>query len=274
MDRLDAISGPMKASLSAARIRADDVQVVAESDMDVDGRFGQSWLVVSDRELVSIDAHGAIIRRLPFDDVRAVRVESLVGGAALLADVGSEACEMARYSNAGAGKFGYLARWLTEGVEHRNGKRDDEPVWDYKPQKKFCPSCGLPLPDEFSPCPACSKKSQALRRILGYLRPYTTKAVLLTVFSVIGISLELIPPYFTRILIDDVLVVPEAIATTPATPVFGDWFRGMRTVAVALAVAVSLVGVSYLLATVLAIVRGCWSCWFPTVRTMGVVSGG
>lgn len=70
---------------------------------------------------------------------------------ASLADTGSESMELVRYSNAAAGKFSYVARWLTERLEHRRGKREEAPVWDYKPENKFCRSCGLPLPDEFSP---------------------------------------------------------------------------------------------------------------------------
>ena len=261
MAKLDTIPDTVRASLSAAGVDAAAVQVAALSDMAVGGTFGQCWLLVTDTEALTLDAAGKVAKRVALKGVQAVRVEHLVGGGALLADMGSESAELVRYSNAEGGKFGYLARWLTEGLEHRRGKRDEAPVWDYKPEKKFCRSCGLPLPDEFSPCPACTKKSRALRRMLGYLRPYTGKAALLTVFSVAGVGLELIPPYFTRVLLDDVLLTPEALAKTPATPVIGPWFRDLSTVAVALAVAVALVGASQLIATVLGIFRGRMHAW-------------
>ena len=111
--------------------------------------------------------------------------------------------DLIRYSNSCAAKFGFVSRYIGDEIEYRNGERDEAPIWDYKVEEHSCKACGLLLADEFSPCPACTKKHRVMLRIFSYMRPYRSRALLYILFVIVSTLILLFPPYFMRILIDD-----------------------------------------------------------------------
>ena len=256
MSKLDALTNSVASALSSAGVEAPAVEVAAVSDIGLDGAFGQSWLVLAHGELLRLDAEGTIDRRVAMDQVHAVRIDSMVGGSALMVDVDGDTAEMVRYSNAQAGKFGYVARWLGELVEHRTGKRDEAPTWDYKPPRTACPQCGLPLADEFAPCPACTHKGRTLLRLFSYLKPYKNWAVMLALFTIAGTILELVPPIVTKALLDDVLARPDEKAATAPTTLIGPALRSIDSGAVALLAGIGCMVVMHLISMAFSIVHG------------------
>ena len=52
-------------------------------------------------------------------------------------------------------------------------------------------------------------KFATLGRIASYLKPYKTRAIVLALASIVTTVAELIPPYVTKLIVDDVLVLPE-----------------------------------------------------------------
>jgi ATP-binding cassette subfamily B protein len=260
MPELDALPPSHVAALATAGVDTDKTVVAVKSDVRADTTFGDEWFVVTDAELLVLDAGGSVIYRVPTADVSAVRAETVVGGGILTLQIGNDALDIIRYSNACAARFGYVAHWLNDTIEWRQGKRDSEPVWDYQEERKFCKTCGLPLQDEYTPCPACTQKHRVFLRILSYLKPYKGAALAVGAFMLVSTVLTLLPTYFTRVMIDDVLATPEQLAANPPTSL-GRVFRAMGTGTLALLVAVICLAGTHALSQLLGIVRGRVHAW-------------
>ena len=268
MYALDSVPASIEAALAAFGISTEHVRFAAESDVTPAGRFDSGWLIVTDDELLSFDADAVLTRRLAIADVRAARSESWVSGGALVVELDDDVIELAHYSNSLNAKFGYIARWLGELVDHRAGKRDDPPNWEYKEEQKFCSRCGLPLPDEYSPCPACSRKSRALLRILGYLRPYLRQSALLLLLGLMATVFQVVPPLFMKYMVDDVLVPPKQEAATDASGPISAFFRGLDSPYTGLGILVGMMAIAAVLATGLAIYQGRLHAWLgPRLAT-------
>ena len=127
-DRLDPLTASVRASLGAAGIDLSRIEVAATSDLRADGMLGESWLVVTEAELLAVDGAGRVVRRVLRNQVKSVQAESLVGGGAFVAEVAGDLIELTSYSNAHQDKFAYLVRWLSEWIDFRAGKRKEEPI--------------------------------------------------------------------------------------------------------------------------------------------------
>ena len=168
--------------------------------------------------------------RVPYSEVVEVRSEAVVDGGLLVLEMMGDALDLIRYSNGLMPKFGYIAKFLSEEIEHRQGKRDEAPMWEYEEEQKFCKACGLPLPDVFLPCPACTKKHRVMLRILSYLKPHKKRAAVVVLLMLVSTLIALMPPYFTKILIDDVLKLNEDLAAAQgaAKTAVGQFFRSFE----------------------------------------------
>ena len=260
---LDALPNVIENALRNEGIEIGSVRFAARTDVAPDGSFGESWFVLTERDVLALDATGAILNRIPYNEVTGIRAEAVVDGGVLVLEKEADAVDILRYSNGLAPKLGYIARFLSEEIEHRQGKREEAPVWDYTEEKKFCQTCGLPLRDEFSPCPACTKKRRVLLRILVYLKPYKLAAAMVILFVIGTTILSLVPPYFSRILVDDVLELNDAARTAHEVSEtrLGQAFREIRTASIALAIAVSCLLIVHIITSFIDIFLGRLSAW-------------
>ncbi|MCZ6680128.1 MAG: ABC transporter ATP-binding protein [Candidatus Poribacteria bacterium] len=272
MTQLDTLPASIEKALQNGGIASEKVRFAAQTDVTPEGSFGEGWFVLADTEILALDAKGTVLHRIPYGDVMEICAEAIVDGGILVLELKRDTVDLIRYSNALAPKFGYIARFLGEEIEYRDGKRDEPPAWDYEEEQKFCKTCGLPLPDEFSPCPACTKKHRVMLRVLSYLAPYKAPAAGMVLFMLVATVLSLVPPYFTRILIDDVLRLNDAIAAPQGTSetALGQIFRSIGTASFALAIAVGFLVASYVITHVLDIFRGRLGAWLTFRMTADI----
>ena len=239
---LDALPDSLEETLQRLNVATEQIRFAVQSDISSTGSYGEEWFVLTDAAIFTVTGGGEVLHYIPYKSVLGIRSEVMVDAALLVLETQEGTVDLIRYSNGCAAKFGFVARFIGDEIEFRNGKRDEAPIWDYKTEDHSCKSCGLLLPDEFSPCPACTKKHKVMLRILSYIKPYRGRAILYTMFLIVGTLITLMPPYFTRILVDDILllsetpnVVPEASETW-----LGEIFRGIQPLAIALSVAVGM----------------------------------
>jgi ATP-binding cassette subfamily B protein len=184
----------------------DDVRIAASSDLAADGNYGERWLAVTDSRVmvVSKDGNGGmeVDIDLPLKEITALEIENLVGAAALCAVVEGRRVDLVRFTSGLSKRF---ARTRTQLDALREGK----PVPEIPEEQHVCPTCGLVLGEETRVCPRCLKKSAVLMRLLGYARPYRARLVLLGLLMLAATAAQLVPPYLTRFLIDDVLTSPH-----------------------------------------------------------------
>ena len=260
---LDALPASLEETLQRLNVPTEQIRFAVQSDINSSGSYGEEWFILTDAAIFTVTGAGEVLHYIPYKSVLAIRAEVVVDAGLLVLETEEGTVDLIRYSNGCAPKFGFVARFIGDEIEFRDGKRDEAPIWDYKPEDHACNSCGLLLPDEFSPCPACTKKHKVMLRILSYIRPYRGRAILYIIFLIVGTLITLVPPYFSRILVDDILQLSEAPNVVPEASEtwLGEIFRGIQPLAVALSVAVGSLLVILVIRTILSIFQQRVGAW-------------
>ena len=260
---LDALPDSLEKTLQSLNIPTGQIRFAVQSDINVSGSYGEAWFILTDAAIFTVTGEGEVVHYIPYQSVLGIRAEVVVDAGLLVLETEEGTVDLIRYSNGCAAKFGFVARFIGDEIEFRNGKREEAPIWDYKSEDHSCKSCGLLLPDEFSPCPACTKKHKVMLRILTYIRPYRGRAILYTIFLIVGTLIALAPPYFTRILVDDILMLSEAPnAVSEASETWlGEIFRGIQPLTVALSVAVGMLLAIMVIRTIFSIFQQRLGAW-------------
>jgi ATP-binding cassette subfamily B protein len=192
---------PIEEIIAAAHPGAE-VRLAARSDLATDGRFGERWFVLAgDRVLVWAPdgAAGELAVDLPLSEISEVEIENLVGGSALRAVIKGQRVDLVSFSNAAADRFGRVRMQLDAVVKGKEIPTPEERI-------NRCPSCGLVLGEDTRVCPRCMRKGATFRRLLGYAGPYRWRLILVGVLMLTGTAFGLVPPYLTKLLLDNVLV--------------------------------------------------------------------
>ena len=260
---LDALPTSIEDTLKTLNIQFKEIRFAVRSDVSSDGTYGEEWFVLSDAAIFTITGAGDVLHYIPYKNVLGILAEIVVDAGLLVLETQEGTIDLIRYSNGCAPKFGFVARFIGDEIDYRDGKRDEAPIWDYKVEEHTCKTCGLTLPDEYAPCPACTKKHRVMLRILSYIRPYRSKAILYVVFIIVGTLISLIPPYFSQILIDDILLLNNANTPTPdgETTWLGNIFRSIQPAAIALSIAIGTLLTTHLIGVLLNILQSRLGAW-------------
>jgi len=196
---------PISAALRAAGGEYDGIQLAAQSDLRSDASFGEQWLLVDATDLWVFERENgaATLRyRFPLGEVQDARVERCVGNGLLQVTAAGQPHVLLHYSVDLTDQFGRIAHYLHERAE----VGADAPLPDLHADGHHCLSCGRPLFDSSSKvCPHCIQRGKLLKRLMGLAQPYWGRLAIIIVFLLAGTLVDLMPPYLTRILIDDVL---------------------------------------------------------------------
>ena len=179
----------------------DQALFTAEGDITADGRIGPARLVATPNTLLRLDLRpdGAETRlTLPLDGISDPRVEDLVDAVALVVNRDGQEFELLR-STAAHAPYLYAAQRRLEALAK------GEPMPDVSDQLRLCPKCSRPLPEDTDICTACLNRGQTLLRLFEFTRPHRGRILWGTVLILAGTIIELIPPYLTKLLVDDVL---------------------------------------------------------------------
>lgn len=259
---LDALPKSIEDTLNTLEIEFKEIRFAVRSDVISSGTFGEEWFILTDVAIFTVTGSGEVLHYIPYKSVLAIRAENVVDAGLLVLETEEGTVDLIRYSNSCSPKFGFVARYIGDEIDYVKGNRDEPPIWDYKIEEHYCKSCGLLLTDEYSPCPACTKKHKIMLRIINYVKPYRGRALLFMGLIISGTLINLIPPYFTKILIDDIL---QFNITTPVpdeqTTWLGNIFRGFQPVLLALSIAVGVLLTVQLISVVLNIFQSRVSAW-------------
>jgi len=184
------------------------------SDMNLDGRYEESVLELTETELRNIC--GDTVRlRISLDEVEFVLCTEFVGNGLLQAQLrDGRQIPVIRYSKTLSERFeevedeinAILGRELTddEKEEQRGPEAPAEGKLTYR-----CPNCGYPLKTQGDVCPKCVKVGSMMWRLVKYLKPYWKEATAGLVLALILTALALMPGLVVRSLIDGPLRLPE-----------------------------------------------------------------
>ena len=260
---LDALPDSLEQTLESLNVGIGQIRFAVQSDINSSGSYGEEWFVLTDVAIFTVTGAGEVLHYIPYDSVLGIRAEVVVDAGLLVLETEAGTVDLIRYSNGCAAKFGFVARFMGDEIEFRGGKRDEAPIWDYKPEDHSCKSCGRLLPDEFSPCPACTKKHKVMLRILSYIQPYRGRAILFIFLIIVGTLISLVPQYFNRILIDDILQLNNLVAPPADTQLtwLGALFRGIQPATVALSIAIGTLLAALVISSIFSIFHGRLAAW-------------
>lgn len=185
----------------------EDRSIRVETDLDRYGRLGHSRLEILNgtaRTFQKTPTGEELIEEHPVAELTNPRLEDLVDATALIADRNGGSVELIRATNRQNLALASAEKRLKAMIE---GK----PLPPVDDSNRLCPKCGRPLPQYNNVCEACVSRGKTLLRLFEYTKPYRGRLIWGTLLSVGGMVLELLPPYLTKILIDETLEKKDSL---------------------------------------------------------------
>ncbi len=194
----------------------DQIRVAQASDLAPNGSFGEQWLLVDDENIHVISTEkGETWERFkfPLKELTDSQIEPCVGNALIKITSAGKQHTLFHFSNELTERFALVAHYLRQIAE----KGSDAEVPDFANEGQSCLSCGRRLLDpSLKVCPSCIKRGQVMRRLFFIARPYWRQSGIKLIMLLALVFVDLLPPYLTRVLIDQVL-------TTQAHPEWLAW---------------------------------------------------
>ncbi|WP_199615943.1 ABC transporter ATP-binding protein [Paenibacillus alkalitolerans] len=187
----------------------------AKTDLQPNGHFGEEWLTFSESEVMLWRADGTQSLKLEMKEIKEARAVNGVGGGTLIADTMKGPVVIVRYTAALSSVFGFAAKLL-----NAVAKDEERPVQSENEFPRYCARCGNPLAQGTQVCPICRNNGKVLVRMLRYAKPYKLKMIAAAFLLVLTAAVEMIPPYLTKVMIDDVLQ-PKDMGSTLLWVVLG-----------------------------------------------------
>ncbi|MFD2612274.1 ABC transporter transmembrane domain-containing protein [Paenibacillus gansuensis] len=172
----------------------------AETDLTTDGKFGKMWFTVNENEVSLWHPAGSSIAHWNISGIKEVRAVSGIGGGALIADTAEDPIVLLRYTASLSAVFSFAAKLITA-----IAKGETRPIATKKEFPLYCSNCGSPLQEGTQTCPMCRNNGKVIFRMLSYAKPYKKQMCLAGLLLILTAILELIPPYLTKVIIDDIL---------------------------------------------------------------------
>jgi ATP-binding cassette, subfamily B, bacterial len=180
----------------------ENVRIALSTDMSAEGIYGEQWLLIDPTSLRVITSdNGSSAQRfsIPLDKIDDAQIEQCVGNGLLNVSVDGKSQVLLHFSNELTERFALVATYLRR-------RKDNDTVPNFKADGNRCVACGRRLLDpSMKVCPSCIKREKVLSRLLQLARPYWGLGILQLILMIMGLGVNLVPPYLTRILIDQVL---------------------------------------------------------------------
>lgn len=173
------------------------------ADFKLDATYGEAALVVTDSLLLcvelSADSEGFFI---PIKDIEKINVRRMYGNAALYVN-GKKRLRFSFASIAAMEAAAEYVKHINEGEDANNALEIVKTVLEK--QKRFCPKCGRALLFPGADCVNCQGKGKMYKRLWYYIKPQRWRLIGCILLSVFTTAMALVPPYITKMLVDDVI---------------------------------------------------------------------
>jgi len=183
------------------------------ADVMPDDAFGERWAFLTNRRLVVLSPNGQagqadIVFEMPLEEVEDAEVRTFVASGALIVRDTKEGHEVVRFTLGAQEEATALCYCLKEIVRQRRegGHVAWMPVPPRRRESHRCSKCGRALRRAGEVCPHCVDKRRLTWRLLSYLEPYKTRAILGLGLTLGMTGLQVLPPYFIKVLVDNVII--------------------------------------------------------------------
>ena len=201
-----------------SHIAADEMlQFIIVGDLNIKKRYARTFLAVTDRQIYGFDdsfPNGFKIHT--YDKVKRAVVKRNYGNAMLIFSMDESESEFVDYSKEHVNflRFSYkvaslfdAAAFFIQNVAAGKNIEEEMQIVEASFEKQFCicPQCGRNLIRPGATCMNCQSKDKVVKKLVKYISPYKGLLVFSLFLSVITTAVSLLPPYMTKMLVDDVL---------------------------------------------------------------------
>ncbi len=183
-------------------------------DLNIKGKYDESMLVFTKEKIVAFDnCFSEKTLTVSYSNIEEAEVKRMYGNAFFKVKLKGEPRKknVLRFSYAATEIADAAANFIN--VINRDGFSTDEVEVVrsvYLKQRSFCPKCGRKLPKPDAECINCSSKNHIIGKFTKYVVPEKVSLVVCMLLSVVATALSLVPPYITKIMVDDVIPNKQA----------------------------------------------------------------
>lgn len=177
-------------------------------DLNLKGKYADSMLVFTADKVFAFDeCLESGMCAFEYSDIKFSQVKRMYGNALFRVELNNgKKKNLLRFSYACAEIADAAAVFINAVNEGKDVSEEAEIVKSvYHKQRCFCPKCGRKLPNPEAECINCSGKSKIVSKFAKYVIPEKVSLILCMFLSVAATALSLVPPYITKIMVDDVI---------------------------------------------------------------------
>ena len=179
---------------------SEDILFNVKTDLDTQGMLAAQWLAITHGDVTLWQEKAEPIKRIGIEEIKEARAVSNIGSGMLVVETTNGPIVIARYTSTLSTAMSFAAKLITalaQGEQLPVATKGDIP--------RYCSTCHSPMKEGTKTCEFCLSKKYAALRMLGYLKPYKFKGILALGLLILSTIVELIPPFLTKIIVDDVL---------------------------------------------------------------------
>jgi len=191
---MDVLPEPYRSQLK------EELLFNVKTDLDTQGMLASQWLAITYGEVRLWHQGAQPAKQIPIEDIKEARAVSNIGSGMLIIETKNGPVVVARYTSTLTSAMSFAAKLISALAQG-----DELPVVTKGDIPQYCSNCHSPMEEGTKHCEVCMSKKYAALRMLGYLKPYKFKGILAACLLILSTIVELIPPYLTKIIIDDVL---------------------------------------------------------------------
>lgn len=179
------------------------------TDLLPDGNYGEPLVTFTDGRIISVypSGEGAEAVTVSYSELDGLSIKRMYGNAFLMAIMKSgEKVSLARATYAVTALFNAAVLFVDKVV---SGTSTEDAIGGvetaYRSFCTVCPKCGRNLVRPGADCLNCASKGKLVSKLAKYVKPEIKAIILSVVMSVMITALSLVPPYVTKMLVDDII---------------------------------------------------------------------
>ena len=188
--------------------KKDKILILVKSDIKDHHSFGDKWIAVTKKKIIIItplDNKQFDTAAMLIKNIKNIRIENLIGYNSIIIGRKRRKPVVIYYSN-------FLSHQFAEVVKGIQQLIDKKPFQIKKSVAPIrCKKCGRLLENKEATCIYCFSKGKIILRIMKLLKPYRFRVLWLIILTLLVTLIQLVPPHFTKILIDKVLTPKQNI---------------------------------------------------------------
>lgn len=201
------ISNNLEKALKSCETVEDPFLFVIIGDLSLKNKYSETMLAVSAKRVVIIDeALETGMEIYQIENIENASVKRMYGNAVLRFTIKGKTIPVFRFTYSVATLCDTAALFIN-GVHNGNDINEQFDIVDatYEKMMNTCPKCGRTLLHTGAECAHCQGKKKMAAKLIKYLKPQLGRLVLCLFLSFFTTAAALLPPYLTKMLVDDVL---------------------------------------------------------------------